>query len=305
MIVVIFGVSIVVFSLIHITPGDPARIMLGPSGRPEDVAKLRHQLGLDQSVTVQYGRWVGRAIHGDLGQSIVLRRPVLDEVLDCFKNTAILAGASIFISFTFGILLGVVSAVHRGTVIDRLVMIGATWGLSLPSFWFGLMLIILFSLKLQWLPGTGMTSPVNGGGVLDVGKHLILPAIALAVVPLAVIARYTRSSMLEVIGHDYVRTARAKGLNERSITWRHVFRNTLVAIVTMLGLQIGFLLAGAVYVENVFSWPGIGQMLVDAILKRDFPLVQGGVLVVATVYVVVNLITDLAYAFLDPRIRLS
>ena len=180
-------------------------------------------------------------------------------------------------------------------------MLGATWGLSLPSFWFGLILIMLFSLKLKWLPGTGMTSAINGGGTLDVGKHLILPAIALSVVPLAVIARYTRSAMLEVLGQDYVRTARAKGLAEQVVTWRHVFRNTLVAIVTMLGLQIGFLLAGAVYVENVFSWPGIGQMLVDAILKRDFPLVQGGVLVVASVYVVVNLITDLAYAFLDPR----
>lgn len=305
MVLVVFGVSIIVFSLIHLTPGDPARIMLGPSGRPEDVAKLRHQLGLDRSVTVQYWRWAGRALRGDLGQSIVLRRPVFGEVLDRFWNTAILAAASIAISFTFGILLGVVSAIHRGTLVDRLVMLVATWGLSLPSFWFGLMLIILFSLRLKWLPGTGMTSAIHGGGVLDIGKHLILPAIALSVVPLAVIARYTRSAMLEVLGQDYVRTARAKGLCERVVTWSHVFRNTMVALVTMLGLQIGFLLAGAVYVENVFSWPGIGQMLVDAILKRDFPLVQGGVLVVSSVYVVVNLVTDLTYAYLDPRIRLS
>jgi peptide/nickel transport system permease protein len=304
MIAVVFGVSVIVFSLIHLTPGDPARIMLGPSGRPEDVAKLRHQLGLDRSVTIQYARWVSRAIRGDLGQSIVLRRPVLGEVLDRFGNTAILASAAILISFLFGILLGVLSAVRRGSAVDRLVMLAATWGLSLPSFWFGLMLIILFSLRLNWLPGTGMTSAIDGGGPLDVGKHLILPAIALSVVPMAVIARYTRSSMLEVLGQDYVRTARAKGLSERVVTWRHVFRNTLVALVTMLGLQIGFLLAGAVYIENVFSWPGIGQMLVDAILKRDFPLVQGGVLLVASVYVVVNLVTDLAYAYLDPRIRL-
>lgn len=305
MVVVVFGVSLVVFSLIHITPGDPAQIMLGPSGRPEDVAKLRHQLGLDRSVSVQYVRWITRAARGDLGQSIVLRRPVLGEVLSRFGNTAILAAAAILISFTLGILLGVVSAVRRGSVLDRLVMLAATWGLSLPSFWFGLMLIIFFSLRLNWLPGTGMTSAIGGGGPLDVGQHLILPAVALAVVPMAVIARYTRSSMLEVLGQDYVRTARAKGLSEQVVTWRHVFRNTLVALVTMLGLQIGFLLAGAVYIENVFSWPGIGQMLVDAILKRDFPLVQGGVLLVASVYVVVNLVTDLIYAYLDPRIRLA
>lgn len=305
MVVVVFGVSLIVFGLIHLTPGDPARIMLGPAGRPEDVVKLRHQLGLDRSVTIQYVRWVSRAARGDLGTSIVLRRPVLGEVLDRFGNTAILAAASILISFTLGILLGVVSAVRRGSIVDRLVMLAATWGLSLPSFWFGLMLIILFSLRLDWLPGTGMTSAIDGGGPLDIGKHLILPATALAVVPMAVIARYTRSSMLEVLSQDYVRTARAKGLSEQVVTWRHVFRNTLVALVTMLGLQIGFLLAGAVYIENVFSWPGIGQMLVDAILKRDFPLVQGGVLLVASVYVVVNLVTDLVYAYLDPRIRLS
>jgi len=305
MIVVIFGVSVIVFGLIHLTPGDPAQIMLGPSASMEDVRELQHQLGLDRPITVQYMHWIGRALQGDLGESIVLRRSVLGEVLDRFGNTAILAGTAMLISFTLGIALGVVSAVRRGSSIDRLVILAATGGLSLPSFWFGLMLIILFSVRLGWLPGTGMTSAVNGGSVVDIGKHLILPSVALAVVPMAVIARYTRSSMLEVLGQDYVRTARAKGLRERVVIGRHVFRNTLVALVTMLGLQVGFLLAGAVYIENVFSWPGIGQMLVDAILKRDFPLVQGGVLLVATVYVVVNLVTDLLYAFLDPHIRLA
>ena len=305
MIVVIFGVSVIVFGLIHLTPGDPAQIMLGPSASMDDVRELQHQLGLDRPITVQYMHWIGRALQGDLGESIVLRRSVLGEVLDRFGNTAILAGTAMLISFTLGIALGVVSAVRRGSSIDRLVILAATGGLSLPSFWFGLMLIILFSVRLGWLPGTGMTSAVNGGSLVDIGKHLILPSVALAVVPMAVIARYTRSSMLEVLGQDYVRTARAKGLRERVVIGRHVFRNTLVALVTMLGLQVGFLLAGAVYIENVFSWPGIGQMLVDAILKRDFPLVQGGVLLVATVYVVVNLVTDLLYAFLDPHIRLA
>jgi peptide/nickel transport system permease protein len=305
MIAVLFGVSIVVFSIIHLTPGDPAQIMLGPTAGMDEVRALRHDLGLDQPVVVQYLVWIGRVAHGDLGVSIVLRRPVLNEVLDRFRNTAILAVAAILISFTLGTLLGMVSAVRRGSAIDRSVMLLATWGLSLPSFWFGLMLIILFSVRLGWLPGTGMTSPVGGGDGLDILKHVILPAVALAVVPMAVIARYTRSSMLEVLGQDYIRTARAKGLRERIVIGRHVFRNTLVALVTMFGLQVGFLLAGAVYIENVFSWPGIGQMLVDSILKRDFPLVQGGVLLVATVYVVVNLITDLLYVYLDPRIALT
>jgi peptide/nickel transport system permease protein len=305
MIVVVIGVSIVVFGLIHITPGDPAQIMLGPNASMEDVQALRQQLGLDQPVVVQYGLWASRVVRGDLGNSIVLRRPVLGEITSRFTNTALLAGAAILVSFTVGPALGVLSATRRGSPVDRFVMLLATFGLSLPSFWFGLMLIILFSVRLGWLPGTGMTSAVGGGAAVDVLQHLIMPALALAVVPLAVIARYTRSTMLEVLGHDYVRTARAKGLGERSVTWSHVFRNTLVALVTMLGLQVGFLLAGAVYIENVFSWPGIGQMLVDAILKRDFPLVQGGVLLVATVYVLVNLLTDLLYAVLDPRIALT
>ncbi len=305
MVVVLFGVTIVVFGLIHITPGDPARIMLGPAARDEDVQRLRSQLGLDQPVYVQYLHWLGNAAQGKLGDSIVLRRPVLQEVLQRFGNTALLALSAIVIAFPGGILVGLASAVGRGTPLDRIAMLLATLGLSLPSFWFALMLIILFSLTLGVLPGTGMTSAVNGGSPLDVLAHLILPALALAVVPLAVIARYTRSAVLEVIHQEYVSVARAKGLPERLVLGRHVLANTMVVTVTMLGLQVGFLLAGAVYIENVFSWPGIGQMLVDAILKRDFPLVQGGVLFVATTYVLINLATDLLYGYLDPRIRLA
>jgi peptide/nickel transport system permease protein len=305
MVPVLLGVSIVVFTLIHLTPGDPARIMLGAAARPDDVVRLRHELGLDRPVYVQYFSWLGRLVQGDLGTSISLHRPVLDEVLERFKNTLILSGAAMLLSFSIGIAMGVLSAVKRGSIFDRLTMFIATFGLSLPSFWFAMMLIIIFSVKLRFLPGTGMTSAIGGGGLADVAKHLVLPSIALAVIPLAVIARYTRSAMLEVIAQEYVRTARAKGLTEKNVITRHVIRNTMVVIVTMLGLQVGFLLAGAVYIENVFSWPGIGQMLVNAILKRDFPLVQGGVLLVATSYVVINLITDLAYGYLDPRIHLS
>lgn len=302
---VLLGVSILVFTLIHITPGDPARLMLGAAARTEDVERLRHELGLDRPLYIQYFSWLGRLFTGDLGESIALRRPVLDEVLNKFGNTLILSTAATVISFTLGILLGVLSAVKRGSIFDRLVMLLATFGLSLPSFWFGMMLIILFSVKLGMLPGSGMTAAFGGGGFSDVARHLVLPAISLAVVPLAVIARYTRSSMLEAISQDYVRTARAKGLGENRVITRHVIRNAMVTVVTMLGLQIGFMLGGAVYVENVFSWPGIGHMLVNAILKRDIPLIQGGVLLVACSYVLVNLVTDLIYGYLDPRIRLS
>jgi len=287
MLAVLFGVSILVFGMIHITPGDPARIMAGAAAGEESVQALRRQLGLDRPVHVQYLLWIGNVLRGNLGESIVLRRPVLDEVVQRF------------------IAIGVMSAARRGSLIDRATIVLATVGLSLPSFWFGLVLIIVFSLKLGVLPGTGMTSPVGGGGALDIARHLLLPSSALAVVPLAVIARYTRSAMLDVIQQEYVTTARAKGLAELRVLGRHVFKNALVAIVTMLGLQTGFLLAGAVYIENVFSWPGVGQMLVDAILKRDFPLVQGGVLLVATTYVLINLATDLLYVYMDPRIRLA
>ena len=302
---VVFGVTVLVFLIIHVTPGDPARIMLGAAGRPEDVENLRHELGLDQPIYVQYARWIERAAHGDLGRSIALRRPVLDEVVARFKNTLLLSTAAMLVSFPLGIAIGVVSAVRRGTLLDRVAILLATFGLSLPSFWFGMVLIMIFTVELRWLPGTGMTSPIGGGGIADIAKHMVLPTLALSVIPLAVIARYTRSAMLEVVSQDFVTTARAKGVSERRVVLHHVFRNTLVLIVTMLGLQVGFLMAGAVYIENVFSWPGIGQLLVDAILKRDFPLVQGGVLLVALSYVGINLLTDLVYAYLDPRIRLS
>jgi peptide/nickel transport system permease protein len=301
----LLGVSIVVFGMLHAVPGDPAQIMLGPEADAHALQALRHELGLDQPVYVQYVRWLRNLMRGDLGTSIVLRRSVFGEVMQRFDHTLLLALAAIVVSFAGGITIGVISAIRRGSLFDRTAILFATGGLSLPSFWFALVLIVVFSLKLRWLPGTGMASAVNGGGVLDILRHLVLPAVALAVIPLAVIARYTRSAMLEVNNQDYVRTARAKGLPERVVTVHHAFKNTLVVLITMLGLQTGFLLAGAVYIENVFSWPGIGQMLVNGILTRDFPLVQGGVLIVATAYVVINVITDIAYVYFDPRVRLS
>ena len=300
---VLVGVSFVVFLALHLTPGDPAQILLGPMATPAELTALRGQLGLDQPVLVQYGRWIARAAHGDLGRSIMLRRAVLPELWRRFHATLVLAAGGLVIAFPLGIALGILSATRPGSVLDRLSQVVAMIGISMPAFWVGLLLIIGFSVRLGWLPGTGMYAPAGDGGWRDLLTHLILPAITLSLVPLAIVSRLTRSNMLEAIAQDYVRTARAKGASEsRVIAW-HAFRNTLVSLVTVLGLEVGYLLAGAVYVETVFSWPGIGSMMVNAILTRDFPLVQGGVLLIAATYVLINLATDLLYVCVDPRVR--
>lgn len=303
MIFVLLGVSLVVFLVTRLTPGDPARVLLGPRATEEQVQRLRQTYGLDQPLYIQYGVWLSHVVRGDLGDSIQLHRPVLQEVAERFRGTLALALTAMLVSFLAGIAVGIVSALKAGTLVDRLLMIIVVLGISLPSFWVGLALIIVFSLWLGWLPGTGMFSATGGGDLLDLVQHLVLPTIALAVVPLAVIARLTRANMLEVIGQQYVQTARAKGLPRSTIVFRHIFRNTLVGTVTILGLEAGWLLAGTVYVETVFSWPGIGSMMVNAILQRDYPLVQGGVLLVATMYVLINLVTDILYLYFDPRLR--
>lgn len=300
---VLFGVSIVLFVALHLAPGDPAQLLLGPLVRPDDLARLRRELGLDEPLPIQYLRWLGNVLQGDLGRSISSQRPVLTEVVERFQATALLAGASLVVSVIVGVTVGVLSAVNRGGWIDRVSGLLALVSMSMPSFWLGMILIIVFSLVLGVLPGTGMISPRGDGGVLDVLAHLVLPALTLAAVPTAVISRLTRSSMLEVIGHDYVRTARGKGLSERRLVIRHVLPNALIGVATLVGIQAGYLLAGAVLVETVFAWPGLGSLLVTSILKRDFPLVQGGVMLIALTYVLINLATDLAYAYLDPRIR--
>ena len=300
---VLVGVSFLVFLVLHLSPGDPAQILMGPLATAQDLASLRQQMGLDRPLPVQYGRWVWQVVHGDFGRSIILRRPVLPEVWHRFKATVTLSAGAIVLAFPIGTLIGILAAARRGTLMDRLVTVVAMIGISMPAFWVGLLFIIAFSLRLQWLPGTGMYSPAGDGGMTDLLVPLILPAVTLALVPLSVIARLTRSNMLEVLGQDYVRTARAKGLSEGVVVVKHAFRNILVAMVTILGLQVGFLLAGTVYVETVFSWPGIGFMMVNAILTRDFPLVQGCVLLIATTYVPINLVTDLLYAYVDPRVR--
>jgi len=299
---VLFGVSVLVFAVLHLAPGDPAAIMLGAQATKEDVVRLHRDLGLDQPLVVQYVRWMGHVLQGDLGRSIPLGRAVLPEVLLRFKATLVLTAGALLIAILLGLSAGIVSAVKQYTWLDRISMGVAVTGVSLPVFWTGIMLIILFALQLRWFPSSGMSSPY-GSGVADVLWHLVLPAVTLGTASAAALARLTRSSVLEIIRQDYVRSARAKGLAERAVIARHVLKNAINPIITVLGLQVGFLLGGAILTETVFSWPGLGSMMVRAIQARDYPLVQGGVLLIATTFVLVNLVVDLLYAVFDPRIR--
>lgn len=299
---VLFGVSVLVFAVLHLAPGDPAAIMLGAQATKEDVQRLHRDLGLDQPLVVQYLNWMGQVVRGDLGRSIPLGRAVLPEVLLRFKATLILTAGALAIAVLLGLAAGIISAVKQYSWLDRLSMGAAVTGVSLPVFWTGIMLIIVFALQLRWFPSSGMSSPY-GSGVGDVLWHLVLPAVTLGTASAAALARLTRSSVLEIIRQDYVRSARAKGLAERVVIARHVLKNAINPIITVLGVQVGFLLGGAILTETVFSWPGLGSMMVRAIQARDYPLVQGGVLLIATTFVVVNLAVDLLYAVFDPRIR--
>ena len=299
---VLFGVSVLVFAVLHLAPGDPAAIMLGAQATKEDIERLHRDLGLDEPLVVQYLRWIGQVARGDLGRSIPLGRAVLPEVLLRFKATLLLTGGALTIAVLLGLIAGIVSAVKQYSWLDRLSMGVAVTGVSLPVFWTGIMLIIVFSLQLRWFPSSGMSSPY-GSSVSDVLWHLVLPAVTLGTASAAALARLTRSSVLEIIRQDYVRSARAKGLAERAVIARHVLKNAINPIITVLGVQVGFLLGGAILTETVFSWPGLGSMMVRAIQARDYPLVQGGVLLIATTFVVVNLAVDLLYAIFDPRIR--
>ncbi len=300
---VLLGVSVLVFGVLHLAPGDPAAIMLGAQATREDVERLRRDLGLDQPLPVQYLSWMGHVLRGDLGRSIPLGREVLPEVLLRFRSTLILTAGALVIAIVVGVPAGVLSATRQYTWLDRLSMGVAVTGQSLPVFWTGIMLIIVFALSLRWFPSAGMASPYGGGGALDLLWHLALPALTLGTASAAALARLTRSSVLEIVRQDYVRSARAKGLAERAVVLRHVLKNAVNPIITVLGLQVGYLLGGAILTETVFSWPGLGSMMVRAIQARDYPLVQGGVLLVATTFVLVNLAVDLLYAVFDPRIR--
>ena len=299
---VLFGISIIVFLIMAMIPGDPAQAILGAYATEENLAELRTDLGLDKPLLQQYLIWLGNLLQGDFGRSYSLNRPVIDEVLERLGPTLLLAGSALLLCTIFGLAAGVVSAIRQYGWQDKLLTLLVLIGISTPSFWLGLVLVLLFAVQLGWFPASGMVAIYGGGGPLDVLHHLVLPAVTLAVVATGVVARLTRANMLEVLRQDYVRTARAKGLSERRVIYKHAFKNALVNIVPVIGIQAGFVLGGAVYIETVFQWPGIGRMLVTAITTRDILLVQGGVLVVAAAYVAVNLVTDLIQHLLDPRI---
>lgn len=300
---VLFGLSIIVFLVMALIPGDTATAILGSYATPENVERINRDLGLDKPLVQQYAIWIGNVLQGDFGRSFALNRPVLDEVLERFQATLVLAGVSLVLCSVIGLLAGVVSAVRQFGWADRVITFFVLAGISTPSFWLGLLLIYLFAVHWHILPASGMYAVYGGGDLKDLLLHLILPAATLAVVAAGVIARLTRGAMLEVLRQDYVRTARAKGLPERRVIYAHAFRAALVSVVPAIGIQAGFVLGGAVYVETVFQWPGIGAMLVKAISTRDILLVQGGVLVVAASYVLFNLLADVVQSMLDPRIR--
>jgi peptide/nickel transport system permease protein len=290
---VLFGVSIAVFLMIHLLPGDPATIMLqGAPASAQDIQNLRHQLGLDQPLYIQYFKYMERIGRGDFGTSIHTRRPVLTEIVTVFPSTLQLALAAMAAAIALGVVLGILAALRQNTWIDTLSMGVALFGVSMPDFWIGLLLILIFSVRFHWFPAVGV------GGI----DHLVLPAIALGANFAAITARLVRSNMLEVLRQDYVLTARAKGLGERRVIMIHTLRNALIPVVTIIGLQFGTLLGGTVVIETVFARQGLGQLAVTAIMGKDFPLIQGIVLVSAVVYVFVNIIVDLSYTFLDPRI---
>lgn len=299
---VVIGVSLIVFLILHLTPGDPAVVMLGPEATPEAIERLHRDLGLDRPLYTQYGLWLGRVARADLGVSYTMRAPVVDLIMAKFKNTLLLVATGLAFSTLVGMAAGMVAATHQNSWLDRVITASTLFGVSMPVFWLGIMLILLFAVRLSWFPSTGMSSS-GGGGVRDVLHHLVLPALTIGVASLGTVARFMRSAALEVMSQDYVRTARAKGLTERRIHFVHTFKNALIPVITVVGMQIGYLLGGAVLTETVFSWPGLGRLMLDGILARDFPLVQGSVLLIALVFVLVNLAVDLLYAYVDPRIH--
>lgn len=300
---ILLGVSVVTFSLIRLVPGDPVIALLGMEANEAAIQALRRQLALDQPLVAQYFAWAGRILTGDFGRSIQGGRDVLQLLLAALWPTALLSLAALAVSLLISIPAGIVAATRRNTIADYSASFVALCGLSMPSFWLGILLIMGLSIAWPIFPASGYVAP--GEDMLAFLRHLVLPAITLGAALAAATMRMTRASMLEVLRADYVRTARAKGLTERSVVWNHALSNARMPIVTLLGIQLGQLLGGVVITETVFSWPGIGKLTVDAIFARDYPVVQGAVLVTATLFVLINLATDLIYTALDPRVRLS
>lgn len=314
MVPALIGVSLVVFAILRLLPGDPAIAMLGLDASPEELARMRGLLGLDQPLHMQYVRFVSDILRGDFGKSIVRGSPALQVVLETLPATVELAVAAMLVSMSIAVPLGIIAAVRQHSAIDYASMLIALLGVSMPIFWFGMLMILLFSLNLHWLSPFGRGEPMLDAvqGVLTRGdtetlvdalKHIIMPALALGANVTGLMARITRSSMLEVLHQDYVRTAKAKGLIDRLVVTRHALQNALLPIITILGLQFGSLLGGAVITETVFAWPGVGRLVVQAINQRDFPVVQAAVIIMAVSVLFLNLIIDLSYAYINPRIR--
>lgn len=316
------GVTLLTFALIHLIPGDPVVLVAGERGiTPERHAILRAELGLDKPILVQYGRYVWGVLHGDLGKSIVTKQPVFKEFITLFPATVELSFFALIFAIVFGIPAGVIAGVKRGSVFDHSVMGLSLTGYSMPIFWWALLMILFFSVFLHWTPVSGRLSALfwidtdtgfmlidalrsdEKGALISALRHLILPSIVLGTIPLAVIARMTRSSMLEVLNEDYVRTARAKGLAPWRVIGIHALRNALIPVITVIGLQTGVLLAGAILTETIFAWPGVGKWIVESIRRRDYPSVQGGILMISSLIILVNLIVDMLYGVVNPRIR--
>jgi peptide/nickel transport system permease protein len=319
----LLGVSIVVFLLLSITPGDPAELLLGERATEASLEAMREYLGLNEPLYVQYGMFLKRLVKLDLGETIWTRQKVSTEIKERFPATIELSLAAMFLSCLFGVILGIVSASRQYSIFDYLSMVASLIGVSMPVFWLGLMLMLVFALNLGWFPVSGRISvgteldvitnfyvldaiiTRNWSALVDVLHHLALPALALSTIPMAIVARMTRSSMLEVLRQDYIKTARAKGLSETRVVLKHALRNGLIPVITVIGLQFGILLGGAILTETVFAWPGVGKWIYEGVVKRDYMVIQGGTMLVATAFVVVNTLVDILYAVINPRISVN
>jgi peptide/nickel transport system permease protein len=298
---VMFVVATLVFFLVHLTPGDPAAVILGPDAPQEAIAELRARLGLDKPLPVQFVRWFGQVLQGNLGESIFLRRPVVQAIVERLEPTLLLAGMATVFAVVIGIPTGVLAAVYRNTWLDRLFMSISIFGVSMPNFWLALNLIFLFALTLAILPVSGYV-PLRDDPLMTL-RFLLLPAFSLGFPQSALIARITRGSMLDVLSQDYVKTARAKGLSEQLVIYKHALKNTMITVITVIGIVLAITLSGSVVIETIFGLPGIGRLIINSVLRRDYPVIQGTVLFIAGSYVLVNLLIDLLYVYLDPRIK--
>ncbi|THB72526.1 MAG: ABC transporter permease [Desulfobacteraceae bacterium] len=318
----LLGVSLIVFLMLRLTPGDPAELLLGERATEKSLQEVREHLGLNEPLHVQYGMFMKRLMKGDLGETIFTRQKVWIEIKQRFPATMELAVCALFLSCVFGVVLGIISATKQYSIFDYLSMLGALAGVSMPIFWLGLVLMLFFSVNLGWLPISGRLSVAttlevitnfyvidailtkNWLALKDALWHLIMPSVTLSTIPTAIIARMTRSSMLEVLRQDYIKTAKAKGLSKFKVVYKHALRNALIPVVTTIGLQFGVLLCGAILTETIFAWPGVGKWMYDAVMQRDYMVIQGGTLIIATIFIVINLFVDLLYAVINPKISI-